>query len=200
MGLIRDLVCVFKEKWSKDEETKSLYRIVPAFKSGGKQYYCYEDINNIPFERGLAALTIFNEIEMKCSIDFLKRYTKAIDELLHERVIDVYKLNALNNVLMQRLNLSLDVDLMYKLASVVFFDKSENPTVYEQTYAEKKIERWKKDETVTAFFLKKPIRDLMPFLKNAPQDLDTYSRLNEEINELHSTLVRLRGSMKEQNA
>lgn len=195
MGFIKDVKELWIKEWEKRAEQKQKYRIEYAFSCGGTKYYCYEDINNIPFERGLAALTIFNEVEMRCSRSFLLKYTNAVRELLREKTIDIYKLNALNEVLEQRLNLTCDVELLYKLASVVFFDKQENPHVYEQTYAEKKIAKWKKDSNVTDFFLQKPIRDLMPFLKNVNTDLEVYSKLNEELNELHSQLVRMRGSM-----
>ena len=194
MGLIRELKEIWKKELSKREEQKQKYRIEYAFTSGGTKYYRYEDIQNLPFERGLAALSIYNEVEMRCDRKFLKKYTDVVADLLREKTIDIYKLNALNEMLQQRLSLTCDVDLMYKLASVVFFDKNENPLVYEQSYAEKKIERWKKDMSVNAFFLQMPLKELIPFSTSAEIDLDTYSKLNEEINELHSQLLRMNGS------
>lgn len=194
MGLIRELKEIWKKELSKREEQKLKYRIEYAFTSGGTKYYRYEDIQNLPFERGLAALSIYNEVEMRCDRKFLKKYTDVVAELLREKTIDIYKLNALNEVLQQRLSLTCDVDLMYKLASVVFFDKKENPLVYEQSYADKKIERWKKDMSVNAFFLQMPLKELIPFSTSAEVDLDTYSKLNEEINALHSQLLRMNGS------
>lgn len=194
MGLIRELKEIWKKELSKREEQKLKYRIDYAFTSGGTKYYRYEDIQNLPFERGLAALSIYNEVEMRCDRKFLKKYTDVVADLLREKTIDIYKLNALNEMLQQRLSLTCDVDLMYKLASVVFFDKKENPLVYEQSYAEKKIEKWKKDMSVNAFFLQMPLKELIPFSTSAEIDLDTYSKLNEEINALHSQLLRMNGS------
>lgn len=194
MGLIRELKEILKNELSKREEQKLKYRIEYAFTSGGTKYYRYEDIRNLPFERGLAALSIYNEVEMRCDRKLLKKYTDVVAGLLREKTIDIYKLNALNEMLQQRLSLTCDVDLMYKLASVVFFDKKENPLVYEQSYAEKKIERWKKDMSVNAFFLQMPLKELIPFSTSAEIDLDTYSKLNEEINALHSQLLRMNGS------
>ena len=194
MGLIRELKEIWKKELSKREEQKQKYRIEYAFTSGGTKYYRYEDIQNLPFERGLAALSIYNEVEMRCDRKFLKKYTDVVADLLREKTIDIYKLNALNEVLQQRLSLTCDVDLMYKLASVVFFDKKENPLVYEQSYAEKKIEKWKKDMSVNAFFLQMPLKELIPFSTSAEIDLDTFSKLNEEINALHSQLLRMNGS------
>jgi hypothetical protein len=194
MGFIKEVKEMWLREFAKREEQKQKYRIEYAFSSGGTKYYRYEDIQNLPFERGLVALSMYNEVEMRCDRKFLKKYTDVVAELLREKTIDIYKLNALNEVLQQRLSLTCDVELMYKLASVVFFDKKENPLVYEQAYAEKKIEKWKKDMSVNAFFLQMPLRELMPFLNNAKIDLDIYSKLNEEINALHSQLLRMNGS------
>ena len=74
MGLIRELKEIWKKELSKREEQKLKYRIEYAFTSGGTKYYRYEDIQNLPFERGLAALSIYNEVEMRCDRKFLKKY------------------------------------------------------------------------------------------------------------------------------
>jgi hypothetical protein len=67
-----------------------------------------------------------------------------------------------------------DADLIYKLASVVFFDKSESPTHYEHGYNQKKIEHWKKKASMYDFFLQMPVQQLVPFLKQSEGDTHTY--------------------------
>jgi hypothetical protein len=52
---------------------------------------------------------------------------------------------------------------------VVFFDASENPLKYELGYAKKKIAHWKACDDVEAFFLRQPVKTLMPFLDGFPQ-------------------------------
>lgn len=178
----------------KRREQKQLYRTEYAFTSGGRKYYCYSDINNLPYQRGRAALSAFNEVQMRCSREFLLRYTKAVEELLHAKNIDIYKINELNNMLKDRLSLTADMELCYRLAAVVYFDETEKPEVYEPEYAEKKIERWKKDQSVESFFLQKPLQELIPFLKNAVGDMNVFFEINKELNALHSDLMRLTGS------
>lgn len=192
--LVRELVDVWRIEIDKRREQKEQHRIEYAFTSGGRKYYCFEDINNLPYQRGRAALAAFNEVQMRCSRKFLLEYTKAVDEILHSNKIDIFKLNELNAMLKDRLKLTADLDLCYRLAAVVFFDKTEKPEVYEPAYAEKKIARWKKDQSVESFFLQKPLTELMPFLTNAVGDFDAYFLLNEELNNLHSELMRLAGS------
>ena len=194
MGLIKELAEVWRIQWDKKREQKNKYRIEYAFTCGGTKYYRFADITNLPYERGLMALVAYNEVEMRCSREFLIKYQGAVDKLLHEQRIDIFKIQQLNEILKQRLQLPTDVDLLYKLASICFFDESENPAVYEPAYAEKKIAKWRKDKGVRDFFMQKPLLELMPFLQNVDTDLDTYSAMCEELNKIHSECLRLAGS------
>ena len=167
-----------------------------AFRSGGVDYYTYADIFSLPYERGLMALSVYSELDMRCSREYLLKHVEVVEDILRQNEINIYKLNELNEQMKQRLNMLTDIDLMYKLASVVYFDKNENPARYEQVYAEKKIARWKNDNSVSDFFLQKPLMELIPFLQNADIDLDMYSELNQKLNELHLGLMHTLKSKK----
>ncbi len=156
-----------------------------AFKIGGVKYYQFDDVFNLPYERGLMALAVYEEARMRCTREYLEKHVDACRTLLHESKIDIFKINALNEQLGDRLNLSMDTDLLYKLASVVFFDKKENPAIYESDYCNKKIAFWKKHKDVTSFFLQKPLRELIPFLKDADFDLQSYSEVVQAVNKTH---------------
>lgn len=197
--LVKELTEVWRIEMDKRREQKSLHRIEYAFTSGGRKYYCFEDINNLPYLRARAALTAYNEVEMRCSREFLLNFTKAMDNVLRSKEIDIYKINELNGMLKDRLSLTADLDLCYRLASVVYFDSTEKPEGYEPEYAAKKIARWKKDQSVSDFFLQKPLRELIPYLTNAVGDFDTFMELNRELNALHDQLTRSIGSMKEKD-
>lgn len=198
MGKLKQTISELADLWiqlrERDREQKEKYRIDYAFTSGGRRYYQYADIRNLPYQRGRAALSIYNEITMRCSREFLVEYTKAVDEALAPKRLDIYQVKKLNDMLKDRLTLVADMDLCYKLAACVFFDKTERPEVYEPEYADKKIARWKKDQSAADFFLQRPLMELMPFLKNAGPDVDTFTQLSDEINKLHAQLMRLNGS------
>lgn len=196
MGLIKDLMEAWRIELDKRREQKEKYRIEYAFTCSGTKYYRFADITNLPYERGLMALVAYNELDMRCSRDFLIRYQGAIDDILHQQKIDIFKIQQLNELLKQRLQMPTDVDLLYKLASICFFDKSENPAVYEPAYAEKKIAKWRKDKGVRDFFMQTPLLELMPFLKSVNTDLDTFSELQKEIKMIHSECLRLASSAK----
>lgn len=196
MKLIRELAEVWRVQWDKRRKQKEKYRIEYAFTCGGTKYYRFADITNLPYERGLMALHVYNEVDMRCSRQFLLHYADTIDKLLHEQKIDIFKINQINEILKQRLTLTTDTDLLYKLASVCFFDKTENPAVYEPDYAEKKIAKWRKDKGARDFFLQKPLLELMPFLQSVDTDLDTYSSMCDELNKIHSECLRIASSDK----
>lgn len=191
MGLIRELAELWRERMDKQRKQKEKYRIEYAFTCGGTKYYRFAEIANLPYERGLVATTFFEELNMRCDRNFLIRYADALDTQLHKQTIDIFTINKLNEILKQRLQMATHVDLLYKLASVVFFDKTENPAVYEPAYAEKKIAKWRKDKKVTDFFSQRPLRELIPSSENADIDLDTYSEIQKELDMIHSEALRL---------
>lgn len=199
MGYFKQLVKELAEVWriehDKRREQKAQYRIEYAFTSGGRKYYRFADINNLPYQRGRHALAVYNEVQMRCSRKFLIEYADAVDKVLHANPIDIFKLNELNSMLKDRLTLVADLELCYKLASIVYFDSTEKPEVYEPEYAEKKIARWKKDMDVESFFLQQPLTELIPYLKNAVGDFNGFFLLNQQMNALHSDLMRLVSSM-----
>jgi len=170
--------------------------IEEAFSVGGETYYRFTDINNLPYKRGLMAFSVYNELDMRCTREYLMLHVDAIEKILSKSEINVYDIKRLNDQMKQRLQLTTDVELMYNLASVAFFDKNENPDNYDPVYCKKKVEKWKKNADVEAFFLSQPLMELIPFLNNADVDLNTFSTLNTELNEIHLALLRLMSSKK----
>jgi hypothetical protein len=68
---------------------------------------------------------------------------------------------------------------------VVFFDKSENPAVYDFKYNQKKIEFWKKEASAKQFFFMLPLQRLIPFLKDYEKNFDTYLMVTEAVKAQH---------------
>lgn len=165
--------------------------ITHAFTVAGVDYYQFDDIFNIPFERGLMALAIYEETRMNCNREYLEKHVEVMHDLLHSNKVDIFKINQLNEQMKERLNISFNTSLLYKLASVVFFDKNENPSLYEPEYCDKKIEFWMKHKGMTDFFLQKPLLELIPFLQNVDFDLETYSEMIDKLDKIHLERLRL---------
>ncbi len=162
------------------------YRVVPAFKCGGKEYFMFEDQNHVPTGRQLAAVMVYNEMQMKVDRDYLTMHVKAMDKVLsNPRAIDMTTIMKLNLHMKERLGLMVLPDFVYKLASVVFFDKDEPMYDYDLAYNEKKIEEWKRDKEMLDFFLQTPVRNLIPSWDEHPGDMKTYLNLASQIAKIH---------------
>lgn len=65
-----------------------------------------------------------------------------------------------------------------RLASVVYFDDTEDLRDYDPEYGEKKIADWETDDKYT-FFLTRPITELLNLEGISPESLQTYMRWAE---------------------
>lgn len=159
-----------------------------AFECGGKKYYRHVDEMNLPYRRALKALTIYKELDMKCDRHYLDQHIAAMDSILEANRFNVdslLKIKTLTAQLRERVQWIIVPDHVYKLASVRYFDETENPNDYDWKYAAQKIEHWKKHDTVSDFFLREPISSLIPFLKDAPIDFQSYSQQVDELTLVH---------------
>lgn len=154
-----------------------------------RHYFRFDDMLNIPYNRALQTLVYYKEVGMNCDPDYLKAHAMAFDNALSKSTITIdtlVDLKVLNDQLKQRLELPKEPDLMYKLASVVFFDQYENPAIYEFKYGENKIRAWKKNLSLHDFFLSKPLVELIPYLKYSGENLQQYSEMMGRVSREHS--------------
>lgn len=176
-----------KKKTPVFKDTK--YVIKPAFELGGVQYYQFDDIFNLPYERGLKAITFYEESRMKCTLEYLILHTEAVDKVLTSTKVNIYDLKKFNDQLAERLKFIVDVDILYKLASVVFFDENENPSTYEYKYNADKIKFWKENKSAADFFLQMPIQELVPYLKDLEPISPEYTKVMDQINRQHLDIL-----------
>lgn len=174
------------------------YKIDYAFTCGGVDFFEMNDIFNMPYQRALKATAAYEEIRMKCTYEYLQWYQKAIANELGGTKFgmkNAAKIQTLNAQLGERLSKwAIDLNHVYRLASIVYFDKSEKPEVYDFKYADEKIALWKK-ENVNDFFLQLPIKRLIPFIADAEVNLKTYSEIIKQMSMIH--LDSVRGSLSD---
>ena len=168
---------------------KADHHITEAFTLGGVTYYQMDDVFNMPYERAMTALTFYDEFKSRIDRDFLKELLASIKTCINAKTIELTKIVTLINFAEERLNWIHEPDLAYKLASVVYFDKTESPYVYDHLYNQKKIENWKKHSTTHAFFLQKPLSELIPFLHASEVNLDSYSEILQAQKELQQQFL-----------
>lgn len=166
------------------------YKVEPAFELNGVRYYQFANQEEAPTGRQFAALAIYNEMDMRCSREYLELHCRAMDKLLSDpKKIHIGYIAQINANLKDRLDLMVVPDFIYKLASVVFFDETESPYMYDYDYNQKKVEKWKEDKGTLAFFLQTPLKDLVPFLRPQEGVSNTFLAVAEQVAGIHRKLL-----------
>jgi len=164
--------------------------ITEAFVSDGVIYYQFEDIFSMPCQRALEATTFYEEMKSKISKEYLMEFIEAMSETLsNPKGINVTNIVLLVNTLKERSEFIIDSDIVFKLASVMYFDKNENPYKYDMKYNHSKIKGWKENNDVADFFLSVPIRNLLPFTDISEDALRNYLKIQKEMKKMHSKLT-----------
>lgn len=178
---------IFRKRF-RSQLLDNKYKVIEAFQLGGTTYYMFDQTAEVPTGRMLAALAVYTEMEMKVDKAYLELHTKAMEKLLSDpKKINVMYIAQLNLNLKERLELMPLPDFVYKLASVIFFDKTESPYSYSFEYNAKKIEGWKKSDDTLDFFLSRLSSELIPSLKPATGNTKMFFRVAEQIAGIHLT-------------
>jgi hypothetical protein len=149
-----------------------------VFESGGIEYYRFTNEFNIPYARAMAAADIYAELDQKVDSKYTKLSFETIIEFLKQGNnigAGVVATNAL-----ERMNNITNMDLMYKLASVLYIDKKENPYSYDTEYNDKKIKHWQQDKDIQGFFFKTPLADYLPSFDGLPMSMMDYTKAQRE--------------------
>lgn len=160
-----------------------------AFTSNNIDYYRFVDNFNIPIERACAAQDIYAELEQKTDTLWHEVAYKAIIESLEQGknvTAGAIAYNSLERIQRKITNL----DLVYKLASVIYFDANENPYRYSSEYNATKILSWKKDKDIEGFFLKMQLTEYLPSLNGSKINLEEFIR-EQRIEQLQTLKFQL---------
>lgn len=162
------------------------YKVEPAFSIGGVAYYHFTNQEEAPAGRQFAALAVYQEMDMRMDKEYIEMHVKVVEKLLSDpKKINIGLIAQLNYNMKDRLGLMMTPDYVYKLASVVFFDKTESPYNYDFKYNRAKIEKWKKEGATLDFFLQTPLRGLVPSLTAQEDVSSVFSRIAEQVMDLH---------------
>ncbi len=185
--MLKSILNIFKSK-PRWHNSNFKYQVEKAFTLGGIDYYSCTDFINIPSERAFEAMSFYNELDMKVDKAFLQGHTSAIENIINSGSIQISKIAQLNQDLKNRLELVYDPDLLYKLASVVFFDENEDPTRYDKEYNRLKIIKWK-SLGIDSFFLSVPLNKLLPSFDFSKLDSQTFTEMSLILNSLKAEQV-----------
>jgi hypothetical protein len=145
-----------------------------AFECDGEDYFKLVNDYNTPIERVFAAMDIYVEYDERCERVYHQTAYKAIHQALEK--VEISKCFIIIENALERMDHITNIDLIYKLASVMYIDKHENPYRYDAAYNMKKIEKWKKSQDIESFFLKLPIGELIPSFNGLEVNIQTYTQ------------------------
>jgi hypothetical protein len=135
-------------------------RIVYAFTKGGINYFCMSNEIYITLERMEAAIRILREVHWGINPLLLDAMIEEGLSTIYDEKIKGKKKLELTADLLQRIKerkaLLVSPQLELRLATVKYFDETENIFDYDHTYNLKKLEHWAKNGSVESFFLSLP--------------------------------------------
>lgn len=176
--------------------------IVPAFVSGGVQYYMFKEAEGAYCMRALSAMSAIEEMDMRCTREYLLLHTAAFENITSDpNRIKMQDAFILNKNLKERLDFIVPTeDLIWRMCAVAFFDKTENPKKYDPDYGKEKIAKWKKDEAIPDFFLSQPIKNILALPDISVSDLEACLKLLHLIDNKHtSDLLSLTSSQQQKS-
>lgn len=192
-----------KSLFQKSKPTyKTEFNTTFAFECGGIKYFEFTDLNNLPYQRGLEALTFFQELQNGIDKKYLLEHVEVMNKLLsNPKVINLNEIIKHNARFEERLKFIVSKDIIYKVASIAFVDDTEDLLKYDFKYNEKKIENWKNNGG-NAFFLQQPLKRLIPFLNQSGDSSPMYLKAVEAVEELQHkvhSLILLEVELRAEN-
>jgi len=138
--------------------------IVPEFICGDMQYYRIKDTYALSAHRGFSALDTLEEWQKRLTAEKHIEFIEAIKIKLNSNPIELSEVFSLVTKMEERLKYPVPTEeLIWKMASVVFFDENEDPGYYDPAYAmQVKIPHWKQHyKEVNSFFLHQRLTTLI---------------------------------------
>lgn len=153
------------------------HKIEKAFKSGTTQYYKFIEDAQIPSGRYKYIYAFLKEADLRMSLETLKQYIETLKNILNGggkknqiNVGDIWRI-VLN--IESRIVLAFEPASIERLASVIYFDDTEELSTYSKDYGQAKINLWSKNKTAD-FFLTKPIVELLGLKNISLTSLEDY--------------------------
>jgi hypothetical protein len=177
-----NLLNINKKKWLLPDG----YVIEHSFVSGGRNYYKIKNIYDTCVERGLAAITVYEEVESRVSRKVLEQFIELMEATINDpKGIKIADLAKLIGNLKERMSMVIPPsELIWKFASVIYFDENESPFKYDAEYCRQKIARWKEAGDIAPFFFHLHLKDLFPSIKLSVEDLEILQEIIDKMHDL----------------
>lgn len=161
-------------------------KVEKAFKCDGVQYYNFREVEGIAMYRYVILQQYARQFQNRITDDELQQSISECEKHINSNPINLTKVVRVLNYIKERSKMTLEPEIMYRIASVTYFDATERLDNYDEGYNTKKIESWKK-KAMLDFFFAKPMKNIINLKGMSSQDLARYIReWNTEIKSLRS--------------
>jgi hypothetical protein len=159
-------------------------KIETAFSSRGKQYYRFTRETIMPWGRYMIMQDYIAAQTLRINPVLLKKYMENLTKVLNgnKGVIELGNAFKIIGQIQSRLELAFETETTLRLASVIFFDDTEDLYLYNKAYNDQKIAAWKEDKCVDFFYMM-PMSELLGLKDSSPADLRIFMALQKGITE-----------------
>jgi len=162
-----------------------------AFKVGETTYYRFKQEVQMPWSRYMIMQTLLHAQDLRMDHDLLMGFIQIMRKALNAPVskgIDLTSLIRTVDAMESRMVQVFEINTTYALASVIYFDETEDIYSFNKAHNEKKVAAWKEARMVD-FFYTRPMGELLGLSNISPDDLRQYIIRQEEVlKDLNPTL------------
>jgi hypothetical protein len=153
-----------------------------AFKVGSKPYYRFKDDFQMPAGRYKYVYAYLREVDLRMELDMLRTYVQELKRCLNPsgKQIDLETAWKIIFNLESRTNLAFEPETVRRLATVVYFDATEDLITYDKSYGDKKLKFWTANN-VKDFFLTRPMSEFLGLTGISLTSLEEYLTTAEGI-------------------
>lgn len=150
-------------------------KIEEAFTAGGVKYYHFAKDTEYRYMRYVFMQNFLQEVNMRATLDTLREENRIMTANLDgsKGNVNIGKALEILSIQRQRCDLAFEPDTIFRLASCLYFDETEDLTGWDKKHNEEKIARWKESHTVD-FFFHKLFQELTGLNISSKTDLANY--------------------------
>lgn len=150
-------------------------KIEEAFKSNGTTFYNFKQDTEIRTGRYMVIQNFLQEVFFRMDSERLKQYiNKIVSELDNSKgSINVGNAIVWLHQMKTLTELAFEPETIYRLASAIYFDATEDLRTWDREYNGKKIDGWKENRTLD-FFFSKPFIELIGLKNMSETDIQDY--------------------------
>lgn len=148
----------------------------------GVKYYRFKRETNMPWGRYMFQQTFLKSAELRITLTDLKEYMSRLRKAstIQKGSINLEEIYKIISQIESRCELAFEVETTYKLASVLYFDETEDLYSYDLGHNQNKVESWKEART-TDFFYMMPMNEFLNLNDSSPEDLLTFMDTQKQI-------------------